>query len=78
MSKNSTGYLDSTGGWVVEDLAYDGQPGKAYVAVVGWESIQAHMAYRETQAFKDIISEVREVSIARVMHHTTFTKLDKA
>jgi len=77
-SKNSNGYLGNTGGWVVEDLAYDGQPGKAYVAVIGWESIQAHMAYRETQAFKDIISEVRGVTTGRVVHHTKFTKFDKA
>jgi heme-degrading monooxygenase HmoA len=78
MSKNSVGYLGSTGGWVVEDLTYDGQPGKAYVAVVGWESFQAHMAYRETQAFKDTISEVRGITRGGSMHHTKFTKPDKA
>jgi len=78
LSKNSDGYLGNTGGWVVEDLAYEGQPGKAYVAAIGWESIQAHMAYRETQAFKDTISEVVGATRGRVMHHTKFTKLDKA
>lgn len=75
--KNSDGCVGDTGGWVLEDVAFEGQPGKAYVAAIGWESIQAHMAYRETQAFKDSIPEVRRAARGAAMHHTKFTKLDK-
>jgi hypothetical protein len=78
ISKNSSGYVGNTGGWVVEDLPFEDQPGKTYVAVVGWESIQAHMAYRETQAFKDTIPELRGQMRGIAMHHTKFTKFDKA
>ena len=78
LSKNSEGFVGSTGGWVVEDVVFDGQPGKAFVAALGWESIQAHMAYRETQAFKDTIPEVRRGTRGSAMHHTKFTKFDKA
>jgi len=77
LSKNSDGYVGSAGGWVVEDLEYQGQPGKAYVVAIGWESIQAHMAYRETQPFKDTISGVLGPTRGTAMHHTKFTKFVK-
>lgn len=32
---------------------------KVYVAAIGWKSVEAHMAFRETQMFKDNIHHLR-------------------
>ncbi len=51
----------TTGGWVVEelDLPKSSEKAKAYVALLGWTSVDAHMAYRETQSFKDNVHLLR-------------------
>ncbi|KAF2147578.1 uncharacterized protein K452DRAFT_314696 [Aplosporella prunicola CBS 121167] len=55
----------AAGGWVVETLDYDaakveGGKAKAYVACVGWESVDAHVKFRDTDAFKQNITLLRE------------------
>lgn len=59
LEKSAEGYRGSAGGWVVEELEYDGQKGKAFVAAIGWDSIDAHKAYRETEAFSNSIGALR-------------------
>jgi hypothetical protein len=52
-------------GWVKEELEnaekFDGKT-KGYYVAFGWESVEAHMKYRETQAFKDTIPAFKAVA----------------
>lgn len=53
-------------GWGVEtDFpvrdSKDGQEGTLLAALIGWPSIDAHMKFRETQAFKDNVHLLREM-----------------
>jgi hypothetical protein len=58
---SAEGYLGQACGWIVEELEYEKIDGKAkgLTAVVAWASLEAHMKYRETQAFKDSIGMIR-------------------
>jgi hypothetical protein len=51
----------TAGGWVVEELEdpKSGSKAKVYVELIGWVSVDSHMRYRETQAFKDSIHLLR-------------------
>lgn len=59
--KKSDGYRASAGGWVEEELSIPGnsEKAKAYVGCIGWRSVEAHMLFRETQAFKDNVHWLR-------------------
>lgn len=72
ISENAEGFKAASGGWVIEDVEYKGKKGKAYVAVLGWESVDAHMKFRETQAFRDNIHLLREGPLGMEVHHTEF------
>lgn len=72
ISENAEGFKAASGGWVIEDVEYKGKKGKAYVAILGWESVKAHMNFRETQAFKENINIVRADPLGMEVHHTEF------
>ncbi|CAD6573718.1 MAG: hypothetical protein ASARMPREDX12_006216 [Alectoria sarmentosa] len=72
ISDNAEGFKAASGGWVIEDVEYKGKKGKAYVAILGWESVEAHMNFRETQTFKDSINIVRADPLGMEVHHTEF------
>jgi hypothetical protein len=57
------GYRGQSCGWVVEDLEHEKIEGKAkgFTAGVGWDSVEAHMKFRETQTFKDNIGKIRSL-----------------
>lgn len=59
---SAEGFKGASHGWVVEELKdpKSGELSKAYVILIGWTSVAAHMAYRETQSFKDNIHYLRE------------------
>lgn len=63
---NAKGLVKAAHGWVVEELEHEKFEGKAkgYYAAIGWESVDVHMAYRETQAFKDSIPALRNLAKA--------------
>ncbi|KAI1505285.1 hypothetical protein F5X99DRAFT_368900, partial [Biscogniauxia marginata] len=52
-------------GWVVDGAAgaglleYKGEPSRAFVLVVGWDSVDAHVRFRDTEAFARIIPLLR-------------------
>ena len=50
----------SSSGWVIETVQHEGKDAKAFVGAIGWESRDAHIKCRETQAFKDNIHLLRE------------------
>lgn len=57
VEKHAGTYKASAGGWVVEKLPIPGtsENGLVWTALIGWESVQAHLDFRQTQAFKDNI-----------------------
>ncbi|KAL9131655.1 MAG: hypothetical protein Q9217_000466 [Psora testacea] len=66
-------------GWVIEEVQHDnfgqGKKGNAYVMLIGWESKEKHMAFRETQDFKDNVHLVRGGEVKGMeVHHTSFTE----
>jgi hypothetical protein len=74
LKDNAEGYHSMACGWIVEDVEFEKVEGKAkaFTAGIGWESVEAHMKYRDTQVFKDTIAKVREVgSGSEVVSSTT-------
>ncbi|TID14265.1 hypothetical protein E6O75_ATG09344 [Venturia nashicola] len=61
---NAKGFVGYTTGWVVEELEHEKIEGKAraYAVTIGWESLEAHMAYRDTHTFKEDIVKVRAIA----------------
>lgn len=74
IQENGGGLKAASGGWVIEDVEYKGKKGKAYVGCLGWESLEAHMSFRETQAFKDNIHLARDGPLGLEVHHTKFVE----
>ncbi|OTB02401.1 hypothetical protein M426DRAFT_24728 [Hypoxylon sp. CI-4A] len=71
------GFAGSTGlsaaGWTVErDVEFKGEPTRALVVLLGWESVEAHEAAHETDAYQKITAEfqaaVRGVKGHEVSH----------
>ena len=71
------GYKAHATGWVVEEVVHEGVEGKAiaWVTAVGWESVEAHMAFRETELFKKNVELLSEGPAAAEMHHLDFGAL---
>jgi hypothetical protein len=64
LEKNATGFVATSHGWVVEELDKEGviEKLKGYFVAIGWESVDAHMAYRDTEPFKENIPMVRALA----------------
>jgi len=59
---NSPDYTGFTGGWVIEERPLPKDPStmaKVYTGAIGWKSVEAHMAFRKTQVFKDNVHHLR-------------------
>lgn len=65
----ASGYLGMAYGITHEEVEYKGVKGKSGVAAIGWKSKEAHMAFRETQTFKENIGLLRGKAEAIEMHH---------
>ena len=65
-------------GWILEEVApsssTDGEKGHAYINVIGWESKEKHMQFRQTQVFKDNIHLLRTGTKGLEVHHTSFVQ----
>ncbi|KAK0937109.1 hypothetical protein LTR29_011318 [Friedmanniomyces endolithicus] len=66
------GYLGLAIGITHETVEEGEIKGKAAVAAIGWQSKEAHMAFRETQSFKDNIHLLRSSSKKVTMWHVQF------
>lgn len=79
-AQHAQGLRASAHGWSVEkdiehaSLAAAGAKGKGkvWLLVVGWDSIDAHMAYRQTDAFRETIGGLRAKASGVEMHHVVF------
>lgn len=69
LRKDAKGFSDIAYGITHEVVEYQGVKGKAAVIAVGWESKEAHMAFRETETFAENIGLLRGDSKAVEMHH---------
>ncbi|KAI1385166.1 uncharacterized protein F4822DRAFT_335682 [Hypoxylon trugodes] len=75
------GFAGATGetavGWSVEkDIDYKGTPSRALVVILGWETVAAHEAARNSDKYKSIIAEFQGSTDAtgfEVSHVTTKT-----
>ncbi|KAL9005680.1 MAG: hypothetical protein Q9188_001539 [Gyalolechia gomerana] len=75
LEETAEGYKGFAGGWLLEEQEHGDMEGKAKVwqSCIGWDSVEAHMAYRETQAFKENVYLMRpESKKAVMMHHVKF------
>lgn len=55
--REAKNYRASAAGWVDEevDIPETDEKGKAYILLVGWTSVDAHVDFRDSQAFKNNI-----------------------
>ncbi|KKY22354.1 putative Protein of unknown function DUF3328 [Diplodia seriata] len=80
-AERAEGLRGSAAAWADEDdvehasLKKDGAGegrGRLFLALIGWESVDAHMAYRDTAAFKESIVKLRALVSGVEMHHVDF------
>ena len=61
-----------------EEIEKDGVKGKGAILLVGWESREEHMKFRETDVFKTKAAEMLRQNCGAVeMHHTQFMKFEE-
>ncbi|KAI4230307.1 MAG: hypothetical protein L6R36_000118 [Xanthoria steineri] len=78
LEENAEGFKGFAGGWVVEEVEHEDVESKAksWQSCVGWQSVEAHMAFRETKHFKDNVDLIRpDFKKAMTVHHTKFTEV---
>lgn len=74
-AENAKGLVGSSASWAEEEVEHSslkGEKGKVFLALIAWESVDAHMAYRDTQAFKKSIVKLRNLVSGIEMHHVDF------
>lgn len=76
--ENAEGYKGFLGGWAVEELDHPKVEGKArlWQSLIGWDSVDAHMAFRETDAFKESVHLMRPETLkASTLYHVSFQSI---
>ncbi|TKA76345.1 hypothetical protein B0A55_03729 [Friedmanniomyces simplex] len=66
-----SGVLGAAAGLTHEELDSEGARGTAAVLVIGWESVDAHLAFQKTQLFKDSVhllpvAEAKTIDMVRL------------
>lgn len=78
IKEKAEGVKAAAQGWIIEDVEHEnlesGKKGKAFVCMIGWESLDAHLKFRETSDLKDNIHLLREGPVGVEMHHTAFVE----
>lgn len=76
IKENAEGFRAASCGWVVEDVEHeslgDGKKGRVFKVVLGWDSVEHHMRFRETEVFKENAGLLREGPVKGDLHHTVF------
>ena len=83
MKAHAKGYSAFAGGWstdLVPIPGRGGQTGYAYVAFIGWESVEAHLQNRKTEVFQSTAPLVRghEGQLAAAVVHYSGLSIAKA
>ena len=68
------GFIDAVAGETLEDVEIDGTTGKGLAIILGWTSVEAHMAFRETDIFKDNVGVFRTGVQKSSMKHVALMK----
>ena len=78
VKEKAEGFKAAAQGWIIEDVEHEnlgsGKKGKAFVGMIGWESLDAHMKFRETSDFKDNVHLSRKGTVEVEVHHTAFVE----
>ncbi len=61
-----SGVLGAAAGLSHEELESEGVKGTAAMLLIGWESVDAHMAFQRTQLFKDSVGLLPVTEAKRV------------
>ncbi|KAI9846901.1 MAG: hypothetical protein M1837_003513 [Sclerophora amabilis] len=70
------GFRARASGWVVEQLEHDkAGKGKAFDLAFGWDSVDAHLQFRETKAFQDSIGPIRGKVAGVQSCHVSFAEV---
>ncbi|KAL8723485.1 MAG: hypothetical protein Q9225_000218 [Loekoesia sp. 1 TL-2023] len=78
LEEKAKGFTGFSGGWIMEEQEHEEVEGKAklWQSCIGWESVEAHMTFRETKDFKDNVYLMRpENKKASTMHHVKFQEV---
>ena len=72
---NAETYTGSAGGWVEEEIPIPGtsDKGKAYIALIGWKSMEDHIAFRSHPALKENmhwLQEAKDIKHYSVVHYS--------
>ena len=72
--KAGDGFIAASSGWVLEEVDHESVKGKAkaITGVIGWTSVEAHMAFREQPAFKENIWLLKDGVKGAEVHHVKF------
>ena len=72
---------DFAGGWVTEKVAVPGISDETttYIACLGWHSVEAHLAFRETKLFKEHEHLLDQAEDLKHLHmvHISATQVDR-
>ena len=62
--------MSTAGGWIVEDLEHEKAGGKAkgYCVLIGWQSVEKHTEFRDTEAFKGIEATAKYIKHGEQVH----------
>lgn len=68
--EKADGFTSTAGGWIVEDLEHEKAGGKAkgYCVLIGWQSVEKHMAFRDTEAFEGFESLKKYLKHVEAVH----------
>lgn len=71
MEKEAKSHTASAGGWTEEEVSIPGtsDKGKAYVALIGWQSMEAHMEWRATPAHEENL-KIMDKYKDQIKHHS--------
>ena len=75
LEEDADGYRGYASGWVREEVEHESLEGKgkAYFAAIGWDSVEKHLACRETEKFKANRGLLRTEGVKGLeMHHVKF------
>lgn len=78
MAAHAPGFHGVAAGWLVEAVQYDGQDATAFVALLGWDTVEMHRNFRATTDFQENVGPLRHGCKAMAMHHVVFQEAKRS
>lgn len=68
--EKADGFVSTAGGWIEEGLEHEkaGGEAKGYFVMIGWQSVEKHMEFRESEAFKGVKALQKHVKYREAAH----------